>query len=111
MLCAVVVLSLGLAHHAPPVVDLAGHFANEYRLPDGSYAELCATPHDNRSHQIVPVCEVCLICASALLPPPEDGHWLLASRQALENNLRQPSAVAEKRAIPAPRSRAPPILT
>lgn len=111
MLCAVVFLSLGLAHHAPPVVDLAGPLADEYRLPDGSYADLCALADDNHGHQIVPVCEVCLICASALLPPPDEGHWLRASTVVLDNPLRQLAAVTEKRAIPAPRSRAPPILT
>jgi hypothetical protein len=111
ILCAVVLLSLVFAPHASPLAASVTVLGEEYRLPDGSFPELCEEHrHSDPAHQNVLRCEICLLCASAMLPAPDNGHWLLTKRQVLANPLRQVAAVEETRAIPAPRSRAPPAL-
>jgi hypothetical protein len=111
MVCAVALLSVAFAPHSTPLATPALAFSEAYRLPDGSFADLCEDHgYGDPGHQRVLRCEVCLLCASAMLPAPDSAHWLLTIRRIVDNPLRHPSVVEETRAIPAPRSRAPPTL-
>lgn len=111
IICAVVFLSLGLAHHAPPVAASAAPWTDDaFLLPDGTMPTLCVGMADHGSHLKPVRCEVCLLCASALLPAPDDVSWLSLHLAFLANPLRQEAAVAGTLSIPSPRSRAPPVL-
>jgi hypothetical protein len=110
IVCAVVFLSLGLAHHAPPVAASSEPWTSEtFLLPDGTTPTLCVGTQDPGPHLKPVRCEVCLLCASALLPAPEDVSWLSIHRASLDNPLPQEAAVAGTLSVLAPRSRAPPV--
>jgi hypothetical protein len=109
ILCALVLLSLGLAPHAPPVAANPLAWTDEaFLLPDGSMPTLCIGMDDQDPHQKPVRCEVCLLSATALLPAPDVASWLSIHLAYLTNPLRQEAAVAGTLSIPSPRSRAPP---
>ncbi|MCO5733871.1 hypothetical protein [Rhizobium sp. SSA_523] len=108
LLCAAVFLSLGLAHHAPPLAAAITQDA-DYALPDGSFATLCTQAgEDDRPLKGV-LCEVCLLCASAMLPAPATQASLACHASSLLNALPEIAAVIGGSSIPAPRCRAPPV--
>lgn len=72
MLCAVALLSLGLAHKpasaAPTLLELAA-----YTLPDGTFADICIDDavHGKVKHSLPErACEACRIANAMLLPLP-----------------------------------------
>lgn len=74
ILCATLLLSLGLAHkpvYAQPQSDPASSF---YMLPDGSYATICYGGDEGHHPQKAAVygCDFCRIADSVLLPTPAD---------------------------------------
>ncbi|MBT9370176.1 hypothetical protein [Rhizobium sp. CSW-27] len=109
--CAMVFLSLGLAHHAPVAAEVRIDQTEAYRLPDGTFASLCTGYGDDWSHLKPVRCEVCMLCASLLLPPPDDQAWLVSETVSLVNPPVERPAVAGSLSIPAPRSRAPPVAS
>lgn len=116
MLCAMVFLSLGLAPHAPLSAAARPELAESYRLPDGTFASLCAEhlgEHpDDRPHPAASfACEVCLLAASLLLPTPASESWLLKPAASLFNGPVEQAAISGGLSIPQARSRAPPVLT
>lgn len=111
MLCAIVLLSLGLAQHAPLIATNPAPLTDEaFLLPDGSMPTLCVGMEEH-APRLKPVrCEVCLLSATALLPSPDAAAWLSLHLAYLANPLRQEAAVAGTLSIPSPRSRAPPTI-
>ncbi|MDO1583767.1 hypothetical protein [Rhizobium oryzicola] len=113
ILCALVLLSLGLAHQAPSVglaaIDI--DHLETYRLPDGSFASLCL--NSSEDHKAAPsgLCEACLLSASIILPPPDDKGWLLVDRAFLINALSYPDAALGSSNIITARSRGPPSIS
>jgi hypothetical protein len=108
IVCATVFLSLGLAHHAPARAAMV--MGEEFRLPDGSFAERCGEHADQPAHALPTFCEVCLLSASLLLPPPNDDRWRPGDRSVLANPLFHADIRLSWLSIPMPRSRAPPSI-
>ncbi|MGN7291259.1 hypothetical protein [Rhizobium sp. SAFR-030] len=106
IVCATVFLSLGLAHHVPARPTMV--LGDEYRLPDGSFAERCGEHADQPAHALPTFCEFCLLSASLLLPPPDDDRWRPRDRSVLANPLFHVDIRLSWLSIPMPRSRAPP---
>ncbi|MBR0555371.1 hypothetical protein J5J10_06725 [Ciceribacter sp. L1K23] len=111
LLCAIAMLSLGLAH-TPPRVALAAFDTAALLLPDGTYADLCigdeGLPHPGHD---MAKCEACLIGGSTLLPLPDDESWLIDSFECLDNGLSDVVAHVTVDALSLPRSRGPPTFS
>lgn len=107
MLCAFALLSLGFAHK-PPQVMAAAYATGSLQLPDGTYADMCIGDEAIKHPLVRQFCEVCLLASSALLPLPDDGAWLLSRFNSLENQLREPRNLPERRTTLRQRARAPP---
>lgn len=118
-LCAVLMLSLGFAHK--PIVAVAapvGAFDEAYRLPDGSFAEICAVhtdipnSHDtgkaNHPGTALPLCEACRLVTSILLPTPDTTSWARATSASLENTPVLYNALVHDVDRQRPKARAPP---
>lgn len=123
ILCATLMLSLGLAHKPVPAMAgaLAVGFEEAYRLPDGSFAEICenhagaqASTHGGgkANHSDMPslFCEACLLASSILLPTPDTHSWVRAHFTWLSNTPTLYIAVAQAIDDLRPRARAPPLL-
>ena len=107
--CAALLLSLGLGHQpvsaAPPE-----SYSEEYRLPDGTFAEICTEGGHQPEPAVKPLCEVCLLASSLILPPPDDAVWLISARHWLANRLPHLSDLPGGNATGRPNSRGPPVL-
>jgi hypothetical protein len=107
--CAALLLSLGLGHQpvsaAPPE-----SFSEEYRLPDGTFADICADGEHRQEPAAKPLCGVCLLAASVILPPPNDETWLTDERRSHAVPFPKSIETRGVTAIDRPRSRAPPVL-
>jgi hypothetical protein len=119
--CATLMLSLGFAHRPVQAAAPAPAFDEAYRLPDGSFAEICfghgdvknATQNQNPpGHHETAVslfCEACLLSSSILVPAPDTSSWLRTSFVSLENNVSITRSTIGKLEITRPRARAPPV--
>lgn len=112
--CAVVLFSLGFAHQ-PLQAAPVDSYSEAYRLPDGTFADICSEGgHSLGDHGkqpfAKPLCEVCLLSASVILPPPDDEAWLIGERTPLDNPLRQLFELSVSTAVERPKSRAPPLV-
>ncbi|MBW6424703.1 hypothetical protein KX729_24935 [Rhizobium sp. XQZ8] len=112
--CAVVLFSLGFAHQ-PVQAAPSDSYSEAYRLPDGTFADICsegghALGDHGKQPFAKPLCEVCLLSASVILPPPDDETWLIGERALLENPLPQFFALSGSTATERPKSRAPPFV-
>ena len=108
--CAMLLLLLGFAHQPVQAAAPLDSYSEAYRLPDGTFADICS--EGERGHHMPaakPLCEVCLLAASVILPPPDDEAWLATARASLANPLRQFSELLGTTAVARPKSRAPPI--
>ena len=113
ILCATLLLSLGLAHkpvYAQPQADPASSF---YLLPDGTYATICYGGDQGHHPQKAATygCDICRIADSVLLPQPaaEPAPSLTACCE-----LDSPSWVAAVDLAPARPGapvRGPPLLS
>lgn len=116
--CAIVLLSLGFGHQPvrafSPIeaYDAIGPQAEDYRLPDGSFAELCIagkadhpSPHRHGLH----ACDACVLSASTLLPAPDVTSWLKTTFASVSNFSVTERAFTEARVSELPRSRGPPV--
>ncbi|MGK6316836.1 hypothetical protein [Neorhizobium sp. DT-125] len=107
--CAALLFGLGFAHQpvqaAPP-----DSYSEAYRLPDGTFADICSDgDHGHKTPAARPLCEVCLLAASVILPPPDDAAWLSGERASLVNPLPEFSVLLGTAAVARPKSRAPPF--
>ncbi|CDZ59573.1 Hypothetical protein NGAL_HAMBI2566_35760 [Neorhizobium galegae bv. orientalis] len=108
--CAMLLLLLGFAHQPVQASAPLDSYSEAYRLPDGTFADICSEgEHGHRMPAAKPLCEVCLLAASVILPPPDDEAWLAGERASLANPLRRFSELLGITAVARPKSRAPPI--
>ncbi|WP_236776536.1 hypothetical protein [Agrobacterium tumefaciens] len=120
--CAALMLSLGFAHKpvlaAAPTVSLD----ESYRLPDGTFAEICLGHGDgvNVSHgkddpahsgDAMLFCEACLLASSILLPIPDTEGWLRSEFSWLDNRLTAEWGFRSVLTIQKPAARGPPSLS
>nr|CAD6415776.1 hypothetical protein REQ54_01485 [Rhizobium sp. Q54] len=113
--CAMLFLSLGFAHRPVQALLPGEAFSEAYRLPDGSFADICADhgergAHDpHRDEGLRLTCEACLLAASIILPPPAEGLGVPLQQAFLLNPLRVESLRVGFTALARPSSRAPPL--
>lgn len=111
LLCAIAVLSLGMAHTPQRLVAATLESAS-LLLPDGTFADLCigdkSQPHPAGD---MAKCEACRIGAATLLPLPGDQSWLIDTFPCLDNRLSDGVSYATTDAISLPRSRGPPMFS
>ena len=112
--CAVLFLSLGFSHKPVQAMLPSDAFSEAYRLPDGSFADICAEHADgaandpHRNEELRPNCEACLLAASIILPPPAGGLGVPLQQAFLLNPPRVESLRIGFTALARPSSRAPP---
>ncbi|OAP42540.1 hypothetical protein AU381_15250 [Sinorhizobium glycinis] len=116
LLAAIALVFLSFAHR--PVLAIAADraLAAEYRLPDGSFADICfgtdGVGHDGeKSPLISPICEACRLAASVLLPePPQTSVPADTGNRLVKPPVMDIQvALAPLRLLPPPRG--PPILS
>ncbi|CDZ27335.1 hypothetical protein [Neorhizobium galegae] len=108
--CAMLLLLLGFAHQPVQASAPLDSYSEDYRLPDGTFADICSEgDHGHRMPAAKPLCEVCLLSASVILPPPDEEAWLGGEHASLANPLGQFPEVLGTTAVIQPKSRAPPI--
>lgn len=119
--CATLMLSLGFAHKPMAAVSAPSMaFEEAYRLPDGSFAEICeghagleAATHgkSNTDHSGMPslFCEACLLASSILLPTPDMNSWMRAHFAWLDNRPALYVSLAHHVDDQPAKARAPPI--
>ncbi|MCM2401706.1 hypothetical protein NBH20_11100 [Rhizobium sp. S153] len=110
MLCAIAILSLGLAHK-PPQVMAAAIGTAALVLPDGTYADICVSHSAIKHPSATLYCEACMLAGSTLLPQPDTDGWLLSSFPSLYNGQKAVVAHLVQKAVERPHSRAPPIVS
>ena len=113
LLCALAMLFLGISHE--PVVayqpDVTSHYSEEYRLPDGTFADLCLGEHGGEDkHQTAFLhCEACILAGSILIPQADSGFWLV-ERGASELVHSRDESLVQSHIRPHQKNpRAPPI--
>ena len=117
LLAAFALVLLSFAH--TPVLAKSPNpaIAADYRLPDGTFADICfgteGVDHDRGRDKapLAPVCEACRLAASILLPTPPDaslpvgnGRWLAKAP------IVEAAATLEPPRL-LPPSRGPPLLS
>lgn len=108
--CAAVLLSLGFAHKPVQAGLPLEALSEEYRLPDGTFAVLCVEGDHGEQHPTArPLCEVCLLSASTILPPPDDESWIALKRASLDNGFIDSASAFAARSVEQPKSRGPPL--
>ncbi|PDT84423.1 hypothetical protein [Sinorhizobium sp. BJ1] len=108
LLAAVALVFLSFAHKPALATGQNAALAAEYRLPDGSFAEICFGTEgvDHRGSKSVPIapsCEACRLAASVLVPEPPQ-----ASVRAYKGNWLAEPPVAEIRVALSPLRLLPP---
>lgn len=117
--CATLMLSLGFAHKPALAIAPAVVLDESYRLPDGSFAEICLghTGGSNASHtkdgpahsgDAILFCEACLLASSILLPMPDTEGWLKTDFAWLDNRLSSDWSFRSVLTIQKPAARGPP---
>ncbi|MBO0125325.1 hypothetical protein JZX88_06710 [Agrobacterium sp. OT33] len=120
--CATLMLSLGFAHKPALAVAPAIALDESYRLPDGTFAEICLGHGDgiNASHpgndqphsgDAILFCEACLLASSILLPVPDTAGWLKTEFAWLDNRLAAEWSFRSVLTIRKPAARGPPSLS
>ncbi|OEI82841.1 hypothetical protein GRI33_12545 [Brucella sp. BO3] len=115
ILCAVALVSVGLAHKIPVFASSSeGYFdLSSYELPDGTFPVFCLTDNGDRTSKQPQSsrsdCDACRISCSVILPVPESG----AINRPLRANVptvRKSYAACHEQRLPSNRSpRAPPF--
>ena len=108
ILCAVVLLSLGFAHRPVEAAAPLASYDEAYRLPDGTFAEICTEGRHEEAPAAKPACEVCLLSASIMLPTPNSEGLLTRWAAFLLNPLGTDVHLLGVTSVTRPRSRAPP---
>ena len=120
IICAALMLSLGFAHKPINAASVAVIQDEAYRLPDGTFAEICfghvggasAGGHGLPGHPDIAAslfCEACLLASSILLPAPDAGSWLRTEFSWLVNALTAEHAFDEVSRTDRAKARAPPL--
>ncbi len=120
--CSLLMLSLGFAHKPALAFAPDAVLDERYRLPDGTFAELCLDHADagNVAHgkgqpahsgDAILFCEACLLAASILLPTPDAFGWLKTDFAWLDNRLSEEWSFRSVIAVRKPFARGPPSLS
>lgn len=120
--CATLMLSLGFAHKPALAVSPQVVLDESYRLPDGTFAEIClghvggvnaSHTKDGPAHSgdAILFCEACLLASSILLPMPDMEGWLKKEFAWLDNRLSAEWSVHSVLTIQQPSARGPPALS
>ncbi|WP_051558753.1 hypothetical protein [Allorhizobium undicola] len=110
--CALVLLTLGLAHRPPPALaDLQLSLA--LQLPDGSFSDLCLGDHGladghGDAAGLVP-CDACILAASTVLPTAPDEALDRPYAGEFDNSFFSRFSLPDGGAWVEPRSRGPPV--
>jgi len=108
--CAMLLFGLGFAHQPVQAAAPLDAYGEAYRLPDGTFADICSEgDHGHEIPAVRPLCEVCLLSASIILPPPDDEAWLAGERASIANPLHEFSELLGTTSVARPQSRAPPV--
>lgn len=114
--CTMLMLSLGFAHK-PVLAAPVAAFDEAYRLPDGSFAEICSqhfsqtqSPHGKHNRDTILFCEACLLASSILLPTPVAEVGAGASPGSIENAPRSYRDSLHASVLRTNRARDPPEL-
>ena len=113
MLCAVALLSLGLAHQPALAAMPVGLELSHYVLPDGSIADLCLNDAvgGKMKPQASGKCEACRIGGGMLLPDPAGFAVAVLAFRGLTVLPPAAAVFAAKRERPGAPPRAPPFLS
>ncbi|UXS23957.1 hypothetical protein FY153_05590 [Agrobacterium tumefaciens] len=117
--CATLMLSLGFAHKPALAVAPEVVLDESYRLPDGTFAEICLGhagglnafhTKDSPAHSgdAILFCEACLLASSILLPMPDTEGWLKTGFAWLDNRLSAEWSFRSVLTIQKPAARGPP---
>ncbi|EHH08921.1 hypothetical protein G6L67_07340 [Agrobacterium tumefaciens] len=117
--CATLMLSLGFAHKPALAVAPEVVLDESYRLPDGTFAEIClghagglnaSHTKDSPTHSgdAILFCEACLLASSILLPMPDTEGWLKTQFAWLDNRLSAEWSFRSVLTIQQPAARGPP---
>lgn len=120
--CATLMLSLGFAHKPALATTPDVVLDESYRLPDGTFAEIClghangesaAHTKDGPAHSsdAILFCEACLLASSILLPMPDTESWLKTEFAWLDNRLSAEWSFRPVLTIQKPAARGPPSLS
>jgi hypothetical protein len=121
ILCAALMLSLGFAHKPVNAALAAPALDEAYRLPDGTFAEICfghaegvlvVDGHSVPGHTDIAAalfCEACLLASSILIPAPDSGSWAKTEFAWLANALRSEQIFGSTIRIDRAKARAPPL--
>jgi len=114
MVCAVLMLSLGFAHKPVQAAPVAA-MDKSYRLPDGTFADICfehlpqnQSQHGKHEGGAILFCEACLLASSILLPTPLGDDGLTPNPASLENALPQEQEALTLSELRTNRARGPP---
>jgi len=117
IVCAVLMLSLGFAHKPVQAAPVAA-FDEAYRLPDGTFAEICSehlsqnqSQHGKHKGGAILFCEACLLASSILLPTPLGDDCLKPNPASLENALLRQQETVKRSDLRTNRARGPPYST
>jgi hypothetical protein len=81
LVAAFALLFLSFAHESAFANAPNPAVSAEYRLPDGTFADICfgagGIDHHEGEKHVPPVCEACRLAVSILLPAPPDEGWLI----------------------------------
>ncbi len=120
--CAMLMLSLGFAHKPALAAAPAVALDESYRLPDGTFAEIClghsggvdashAKDGPAHSSDAILFCEACLLASSILVPAPDATSWLRNEFAWLDNRLSAEWNFLSVLPIRKPSARGPPSLS
>ena len=109
ILCAIVLLFLGVGHKPVEAAASVDAYSEAYRLPDGTFADICADGHDEHDAVDRPLCEVCLLASSVILPLPADDDGSRRALAFLVNRLPSESSLPGVLVSHGPSARGPPL--
>ena len=119
LFCAALLLSLGLAHRPVVAAHLLfpDHHSEEYRLPDGSFADICLESHtdsqeDQHPHGVLlGLCEACILAGAIILPVANDDGSFTRRIADCHHSIGQTATRIKPIEYKAYFARGPPVYT
>lgn len=108
IVCAMVFLSVGLAHRTPAAVA-ANVQSLAYVLPDGTFADLCIADQGQKHATPIADCDACRLAGAVLLPEPPGASWLIDRFASLVSMAPPESVNGSSHLLERPRLRGPPL--
>ena len=116
--CVALLISLGFAHRpvtAAPDLSFE-HYAEDYRLPDGTFADICRELHGDESNgghphpNLFSACEACILTSSCLIPSANEFAFGASDLNALAQQWANLHHHAQPSIINRYFARGPPVL-